>query len=61
MTKVKLTQNTMIRYNSGAVLDVSDAEASRLVAFNLAVLVEEMEEEKPRKRRAAKRAKTVEE
>ena len=59
--RVRLTQNTTVRHPSGAVLAVSDEEAARLVAFNLAVLVEEKEEEKPRKKRAAKRGKTVEE
>ena len=48
--KVKLTHDTIVRFAQGTVLEVSDAEASRLIAFNNAVPVEE-------KKPAAKAAK----
>lgn len=48
--KVKLTNDTIVRFAKGTVLEVSDAEASRLIAFNNAVKVEE-------KKSAAKPAK----
>ena len=39
--KVKLTNDTVVRFAKGTVLEVSDQEASRLIAFNNAVKVEE--------------------
>lgn len=56
MMRIRLTNNAAVRFDKGAVLDVSDAEASRLAAFNLAEMVAEEEEEKkpPRKRKAKK-------
>lgn len=48
--KVKLTHDTLVRFAKDAVLEVSDQEASRLIAFNNAVKVEE-------KKAAAKPAK----
>jgi hypothetical protein len=38
--KVKLTHDTVVRFCKGTVLEVSDEEASRLIAFNNAVKVE---------------------
>jgi hypothetical protein len=52
MAKVKLTHDTQVRFAKGTVLEVSEAEASRLFAFNNAVPAEE--EKKP----AAKAAKS---
>lgn len=46
---VKLTQNTTVRFDKGTVLDVSEKEASRLLAFNLAVVAPEP---KPKKTKA---------
>lgn len=37
--KVKLTNDTFVRFAKGSVLEVSDAEASRLIALNNAVKV----------------------
>ncbi len=48
--KIKLTNDTIVRFVKGTVLEVSDQEASRLIAFNNAVKVEE-------KKAAAKPAK----
>lgn len=48
--KVELTNDTVVRFAKGTVLEVSDEEASRLIAFNNAVKVEE-------KKAAAKPAK----
>lgn len=48
--KIKLTNDTVVRFVKGTVLEVSDQEASRLIAFNNAVKVEE-------KKAAAKPAK----
>lgn len=50
---VKLTQNTAVRFAKGTVLEVSEEEASRLFAFNLAVKVE-------KKKAEAKQAKKKE-
>ena len=48
--KVKLTNDTVVRFAKGSVLEVSDKEASRLIAFNNAVKVEEKKAEaKPAK------------
>ena len=43
--KVELLHNTVVRFAIGTVLEVSDAEASRLIAFNNAVRVEEKKTE----------------
>lgn len=48
--KVRLTHDTLVRFAKDTVLEVSDQEASRLIAFNNAVKVEE-------KKAAAKPAK----
>lgn len=52
MTKVELKNNTIVRFAKGTVLEVSDAEASRLVALNNAVIVNEPKaaEDKTQKR-----------
>ncbi len=47
--KVKLTNDTIVRFAKGSVLEVSDTEASRLIALNNAVKVEEKAEAKPTK------------
>ena len=47
--KVRLTNDTIVRFAKGTVLEVSDQEASRLFAFNNAVKVEEKAEAKPAK------------
>ena len=48
--KFKLTNDTVVRFAKGSVLEVSDKEASRLIAFNNAVKVEEKKAEaKPAK------------
>lgn len=39
--KVKLTHDTAVRFVKDTVLEVSEQEASRLIAFNNAVKVEE--------------------
>ena len=43
--KVELLHDTAVRFVKGTVLEVSDAEASRLIAFNNAVRVEEKKTE----------------
>lgn len=47
---VKLTNDTIVRFAKGSVLEVSDQEASRLIAFNNAVKVEKKVEAKPAKK-----------
>ena len=50
--KVKLTHDTLVRFAKDTVLEVSDQEASRLIAFNNAVEVKakaEKAEAKPAK------------
>ena len=47
--KVKLTNDTVVRFAKDTVLEVSDTEASRLIAFNNAVEVKEKAEAKPAK------------
>lgn len=41
MIKVELTRDTIVRLEKGTVLEVSDSEASRLIAFGNAVKAEE--------------------
>ena len=48
---VKLTNDTIVRFARGTVLEVSDAEASRLIAFKTAVRVEEKKTEAKRARK----------
>lgn len=43
--KVELLRDTVVHFAKGAVLEVSDKEASRLIAFNNAVRVEEKKTE----------------
>ena len=52
---VKLLHDTIIRFNQGATLEVSDQEASRLVAFGNAVIVEKKAE--PEAKPAKKKTK----
>ena len=50
--KVRLTNDTFVRFAKDSVLEVSDKEASRLIAFNNAVEVKakaEKAEAKPAK------------
>lgn len=50
--KVELVNDTVVRFAKGTVLEVSDEEASRLIAFNNAVEVKakaEKAEAKPAK------------
>ena len=52
--KVQLTHDTAVRFAKGAVLEVSNEEASRLIAFNNAVEVKakaEKAEAKPAKKK----------
>lgn len=50
MAQVKLTNDTIVRFAKGTVLEVSEEEAKRLCSFKNAVMVEE-------KKPAAKAAK----
>ncbi len=51
--KVELTKDTTVRFAKGTALEVSDQEASRLIAFNNAVKVEEKKAEaKPAKKKS---------
>lgn len=52
--KIKLTHDTIVRFPAGAVLEVSDEEAKRLMAFNNAIPAEA---EKPAEKPKAKKAK----
>lgn len=56
MMKVKLKRDTSVRFSAGTVLEVSDQEASRLVAFGNAELVEEKPKEPETKRSTKKRS-----
>ena len=48
--KVELLRDTVVHFAKGSVLEVSDKEASRLIAFNNAVEVKETKAEaKPAK------------
>lgn len=52
--KVELTNDTIVRFAKGTVLEVSEEEASRLIAFNNAVEVKakaEKVEAKPTKKK----------
>ena len=62
--KVELTRDTAVRFAKGTVLEVSEQEASRLIAFNNAVEVkakaeakpaEEKPEKKPAKKKSTKK------
>lgn len=53
--KVELINDTVVRFAKGTVLEVSDEEASRLIAFNNAVGVKakaEKAEAKPAKKKS---------
>lgn len=41
LMKVKLTKEAAIRFAKGTILEVSEEEASRLIAFKMAVAVKE--------------------
>lgn len=45
--KIKLSRDTFVRLQKGAAVEVSDAEAKRLVSINCAEIVAE-EETKPK-------------
>ena len=49
--KVKLTHDTVVRFAKDTVLEVSDQEAKRLVAFKLAEEVKAKAETKPAKKK----------
>jgi len=49
--KIKLTRDTIVRFEAGKVLDVSEEEAKRLFAFKNAVPAEE-EKPAPKKTKA---------
>ena len=49
--KVKLIRDTSVRFAKDTVLEVSEKEASRLLVFNNAVIVEEKAEAKPAKKK----------
>ena len=56
--KVKLTHDTVVRFAKDTVLEVSDQEALRLIAFNNAVEVKakaEKAEAKPAKKKTTKK------
>lgn len=48
---VKLTRDAAIRFEKDTVLEVSEKEASRLFAFNLAEKVKKKAEPKPAKKK----------
>lgn len=52
MMKVELLHDTVVRFKKGDVIEVSEAEGKRLIAFTNAK--EATEEKETRKRRAAK-------
>lgn len=58
MQKVKITRDTVVRFEAGAVLEVSDREAARLLAFKCAEPVvepkAEVEAPKPAKKKKTK-------
>lgn len=45
--KIELLHDTVVRFPAGAVLDVSEHEARRLLALNNAVLVTDKQPAKP--------------
>lgn len=50
--KIKLTHDTAVRFEKGTVLEVSDTEAARLIAFNNAEEVKTKKAEtKPAKKK----------
>lgn len=51
--KIRLTHDTVVRFSQGTILEVDEAEAKRLIAFNNA---QEIEEE-PKKKTTKKAAK----
>ena len=55
MKKVILTNDTVVRFAKGTVLEVSDQEAARLIAFNNAEPAPEEKPAKPAKKATAKK------
>ncbi len=49
--KVKLVNDTVVRFAKGTTLDVSDEEGKRLIAFGNAVEEEKKAEAKPAKKK----------
>lgn len=49
--KIKLTNDTAVRFAEGTVLEVTEEEAKRLIAFNNAVEVKPKAEAKPAKKK----------
>lgn len=58
MKKVILLNDTVVRFEKGTVLEVSDQEAARLIAFNNAAEVEEAVEKKETKKKAPAKSKS---
>lgn len=52
--KVKLLHDTVVRFPKDTIVEVSEEEAKRLIAFNNAAKVEEPKAKKPTTKRAAK-------
>ena len=52
--KVKLTTDTAVRFVKGSVLEVSEKEAARLLAFRLAEEVKAKAETKPATKKKSK-------
>ncbi len=52
--KIRLTNDTIVRFKAGTVLEVEDSEGKRLIAFKNAVKAEEPKEEKKAKKKAGK-------
>lgn len=55
--KVRLLHDTIVRFTKGSELEVSETEASRLVAFGNAELIEEPEQKPAKKVTKAKKPK----
>lgn len=56
MAAVVLTRDTIVRFSKGSVLEVSEAEAARLIAFGNAMMLPAkaaQDEKKPAKKKAS--------
>lgn len=51
MKTVQLLHDTIVRFEKGSVVTVSDAEAARLIAFNNAIEAKKKAETKPAKKK----------
>lgn len=52
--KIRLTNDTIVRFKAGTVLEVETSEANRLIAFKNAEPVAEEKKEKTAKKKAGK-------